>query len=118
MHRVFAREEEGKIMEYELSAGAARARATTLGGELVSCVAADGTSYLWCGDEAYWPGHAPLLFPVVGVLLDGKINIDGQPYAYARHGFARRTEFCAAEVTASSVRFVLQSGEATNFNCP
>lgn len=100
-------------MEYELSAGAAHARATTLGGELISCTAADGTPYLWQGDEAYWPGHAPLLFPVVGVLLGGKIEIDGQPYTYARHGFARRTEFRAAEVTENRVRFVLQSSEAT-----
>ena len=80
-------------MELELRRGGRAARVETLGGELVSYRDEGGLEYLWTGDPAYWAGRNPLLFPIVGGLRDGKVQIGGKEVAMARHGFARRREF-------------------------
>lgn len=64
-----------------------------LGAQLMSITAADGTEYLWNGDSAYWAGRAPVLFPYVGRLTDGRYTFGGQEYRMDRHGFARHAEF-------------------------
>ncbi len=62
----------------------------TVGGELYSVKKAD-KEYLWQGDEKYWERRAPLLFPIVGSLRDGKINIGGKLCHLPSHGFLRDT---------------------------
>ena len=84
-------------MELELRRGGLAARVETLGAELVSLRGGDGLERIWGGDPACWPGRDPLLFPVVGNLRDGKVMIGGRAYEMARHGFARRREFCLAD---------------------
>ena len=32
----------------------------------------DETEYLWQGDKAIWSGQSPILFPIVGRLMDDK----------------------------------------------
>jgi galactose mutarotase-like enzyme len=49
---------------------------TTHGAELIDFKDANGVSYIWSGDPAYWSGRNPLLFPIVGNLKDGKIRMD------------------------------------------
>src|ERR1700732_4547126 len=44
---------------------------------------------LWDGDPAVWAGRAPLLFPIVGVLVDGSYRLGAKTYRLPRHGFAR-----------------------------
>ena len=65
-------------MELELKRGGRTARVETLGGELVSYRDERGLEYIWGGDPAYWPGRNPLLFPIVGMLKEGKIRFDGR----------------------------------------
>ena len=63
-------------MVITLRRGALTAQADTLGGELVS-LRREGTEYIWSGDPAYWSGRNPLLFPIVGALKNGVVDIGG-----------------------------------------
>lgn len=47
--------------------------------------------YLWQGDPQFWTGQAPILFPVIGALKDGKTNYDGKDYTIPKHGFVRNS---------------------------
>ncbi|MEK5288656.1 hypothetical protein MKY69_03425 [Streptococcus sp. FSL R7-0212] len=38
------------------------------GGVLTSIKNNEGLEYLWQGDESYWSGQAPVLFPICGSL--------------------------------------------------
>ena len=69
-----------------------------LGAELTSLKDADGRELMTNADPAFWTGHAPILFPVVGVVNEGVIRLDGQAYPMQKHGFARHSTF---EVIAS-----------------
>ncbi|RFD20830.1 aldose 1-epimerase family protein [Komagataeibacter melaceti] len=53
---------------------------------------ADGRDLLWGGHEP-WRRQAPVLFPIVGRLVDDTARIDGQNYHMTQHGFARDSEF-------------------------
>lgn len=80
-------------MNIPLSNASLTAAVRTLGGELVSLRDREGTEYIWQGNPAFWSGQNPILFPIVGSLRDGRVDIDGQTYEMDRHGFARRSEF-------------------------
>lgn len=84
-------------MQIRLERDGRTALVETLGGELVSYRDGDGVEYIWCGDEAYWNGRNPLLFPIVGAAKDKDLLVDGQRYPMAQHGFARRREFQCVE---------------------
>ena len=43
-----------------------------------------GFEYLWQGDESVWYGQAPILFPIVGTVLDNKYRVDGKEYEMLR----------------------------------
>lgn len=53
----------------------------------------DNTEYLWQGDSTYWGRRAPILFPIVGRLVDNTYYVDGKPYSLTQHGFARDLYF-------------------------
>lgn len=100
-------------MELELKRGGRKARITTLGAELVSYRDETGREYIWSGDPAYWPGRNPLLFPIVGGLRDGKIQVKGREVSMERHGFARRREFAVTGQGADWAELTLEQDEAT-----
>ena len=72
-----------------------------------------GTEYLWQGDEKYWSGRSPVLFPICGRLFEGKYICDGKIYEMANHGIARRTEFSSHSISDASAEFTLCSDENT-----
>ena len=84
-------------MRFTLSNASLQAAVQTLGGELVSLRDGAGTEYIWQGDPAFWSGQNPILFPIVGSLKDGRVDINGQAFQMSRHGFARRSEFTLTE---------------------
>ena len=83
-------------MRFTLSRGALEAAFQTRGGELVS-LRRNGAEYIWGGDPAFWSGQNPILFPIVGSLKDGRVDIGGQTFSMSRHGFARHSEFTPVE---------------------
>ena len=62
-----------------------------LGAELTS-IKLNGIEKLHQG-ESHWKRHAPILFPIVGQIKNGKTTISGKTYEMGQHGFARDMEF-------------------------
>ena len=100
-------------MQFELKKGSVKGIVETRGGELVSFKDKEGKEYIWNGDPAYWTGRNPNLFPVVGNLKEGKVEINGKQYEMGRHGFARNSEFKVAEQGEDYVIFELCENEET-----
>ncbi len=100
-------------MLVDLSYNDARAVADTMGGELISYMDGGRTEYLWNGDETYWSGRSPHLFPVIGTLKGGKTRVKGKDYSMLKHGFARNSEFDIFEAGEHHVTFVLRDNAET-----
>ena len=84
------------------------------GGELHSIKGKkDNTEFLCSGDEAYWKYHAPILFPIVGKVFNGKYTVDGKTYELPQHGLARVRDFEMIEQTKNSISFELKYSEDT-----
>lgn len=96
-----------------ISSGDLAARINPFGAELWSLTDGQGREYMTDGDPAFWPGHAPLLFPIVGGLNGNRYRLDGQEYELPRHGFARRTAFEVIAAEKSEARFRLRDSEET-----
>ena len=105
-------------MIYEIKSGAFAAKVDSLGAQLVSLKGADGFELIWVGDEKYWQGQAPVLFPIVGALRDGRARIDGQWYEMGQHGFARRMEFQLEEQREGYLALSLCACEETRKRYP
>ncbi len=69
--------------------------------------------YLWQADPNYWGKHAPVLFPIIGELKDGKYIFDNKEYHLPRHGFARDKIFEATQTSSSSAIFTLRNNADT-----
>lgn len=88
----------------------------TLGAEVVSILGNDGFEYIWSGEA--WSGHAPLLFPVCGCVLDERYTLGGKEYKMKKHGFARRSEFTVESATKSEIVLSLSASADTLENYP
>ncbi|WP_370516140.1 aldose 1-epimerase family protein [Novosphingobium sp. 18052] len=97
-----------------ISSGDLTARINPLGAELWSLTDRQGREYMTSADPAFWTGHAPLLFPIVGALNGDRYRVDGREYTLAKHGFARRSMFEIVEAGADHVRLRLADSEATH----
>lgn len=69
--------------------------------------------YMWNGDEKYWSGHAPVLFPIVCAVNNGEIKVDGQIHKVGNHGFARKSEFELIEESDTKAVYRLSYDEST-----
>lgn len=73
----------------------------------------NGKEFLWQGDPSVWYGRAPVLFPIIGQLLDGKYRYSGREYEMPKHGFARHSVFAIKEQSEDSMTFSLASSDET-----
>ncbi|HHC78610.1 MAG TPA: aldose 1-epimerase family protein [Flavobacteriia bacterium] len=76
----------------------------TKGAEL-SSIKTDSLEYLWQANPKVWPRHAPILFPIVGRLIDHEYIYKGKTYPMKQHGFARDRNFEVVEATKNSILF-------------
>ena len=105
-------------MTVTLKKGKVEAIARSLGGELIS-YKKNGKEYVWTGDEKYWPGRAPALFPFVSSLVDGKTLIGGKEcHIPTRHGFIRQNELSLIESSDCKAVFELRESKETLENYP
>lgn len=73
-----------------------------------------GQERIWTGEPSVWNRHAPILFPFVGKVKDGKYRIGEKEYAMkTQHGFARDMVFACVEATEASVTHCLTATEQT-----
>lgn len=68
---------------------------------------ATGYEFMWQGNENIWSGQAPILFPIVGRLIDDKYTLGGVEYEMPKHGFARKMPWEFIESDGSSMSFRL-----------
>lgn len=86
----------------------------SFGCELTSIVSkSTGFEYLWQGNADIWSGQAPILFPIVGRLIEDKYTLNGIEYELVKHGFARKTEWEFVENKENSISFRLSENEDT-----
>ncbi len=71
--------------------GALSASISSKGAELQS-LKLNGVEYLWQADPALWGKHAPVLFPIVGSIRNGRADSAEGPCTMDRHGLARINE--------------------------
>ena len=89
------------------------------GAELHSLrVEATGEELVWQGDPAVWKGQAPLLFPIVGALRDGRYRWRGAAYELGRHGFARQSVFRMVSASPEEAVLALSDSAATRVCYP
>ena len=101
-----------------LTNGALSARINPLGAELWSLTDAAGREYMTDADPAFWTGHAPLLFPIVGALNGGRYRLGEAVYELPKHGFARHSHFELIEAAGDQARFLLVDSPETRAAYP
>ena len=85
-----------------------------MGAELSSFKSKEtGIEYLWQGNPDVWYGQAPILFPIVGTVLDNKYRVDGKEYELPRHGLARKREFELVEQSDGYLKLIQKWNEDT-----
>lgn len=100
-----------------ISSNSLTASLDTMGAQLMSLRKGE-SEYLWQGDANWWPRRAPILFPIVGVLKDGKAESAEGTISLARHGLARLNQFEVVEQSTSSVTLQLKSTKETRKSYP
>src|SRR5690554_3469265 len=84
------------------------------GAELSSLkLVGDSTEYIWNANPDYWKRHAPVLFPIVGKVVDNQYRIDDTTYNLGQHGFARDMKFSVVNQGESTVTLMLKSNDET-----
>ncbi|NYD91933.1 aldose 1-epimerase family protein [Sphingomonas melonis] len=89
-----------------------------LGAELTHLRDAGGRELMTDADPAFWTGHAPILFPVVGMPFEETIRVDGTAYPMKKHGFARHALFETVDVAEDRVTFALTDSAETRAAYP
>ena len=84
--------------------GILEVKVSNIGGELQSIKDIEtGREYLHNGDEKWWTGRAPNLFPVVGRLKNDCYTYNGKTYKMAQHGFIRKNPMVTFEASQNYV---------------
>lgn len=102
----------------EIASEGLTARINPFGAELSSLTDAAGREYMTDADPAFWSGRAPLLFPIVGALVEDMLRVDGDAYAMPKHGFARRSAFTLIEHGTNRAVFRLEDSAETRASYP
>lgn len=87
-------------------------RIDSFGAEVKSIVK-DKTEYMWQGDAKYWKRSSPVLFPIVGRLLDDEYIYNDTTYKMSQHGFARDNEFDIISNSESECSFQFKENQST-----
>ena len=81
-------------MKYKISNKNIEAKINQKGAELCSLKRINSDyEYIWQANEKYWNRSSPILFPIVGKLIDDTYTYKDQSYYMSQHGFARDKNF-------------------------
>lgn len=69
--------------------------------------------YLWQGNPDVWYGQSPVLFPIIGRVLDDKYYLDGKEYSMPKHGLFRKREASVVSHEKSKITFVEKEDDDT-----
>ena len=101
-------------MKYTIKNKCIKIEVDSFGAELKSLINLENdTEYLWQGDPKYWNRTSPVLFPIVGKLLDDEYTYKEKLYKMSQHGFARDKEFILVEQDERVLKFMQESNLET-----
>lgn len=78
-------------------------------GAEITSIKSDTLEYMWQADPSFWGKHAPILFPIVGRLVDHEYTYKGKIYAMGQHGFAKNHDFELLGRTENSITLELKA---------
>ncbi|HSI17600.1 MAG TPA: aldose 1-epimerase family protein [Sphingomonas sp.] len=102
----------------EIAGDGLRAAINPFGAELTWLRDGEGRDLMTDADPAFWTGHAPILFPIVGRLSGDVLRIQGAEYPMKQHGFARRMAFAVTGHEAGRATFRLTDNPDTRAAYP
>lgn len=105
-------------MNYTIKSGTMTYTIDSLGVELNSAKATDGTEFIWQGDTKSWTGHSPMLFPLIGALVDSQYSYKGKTYTMNFHGFLPYTDVDVSEHCDNRIVFAMKESEDTLVKYP
>jgi galactose mutarotase-like enzyme len=89
-----------------------------LGAELISINLNQSSNVLWEKEISFWNRVSPILFPIVGRLVNDSFTYNGNLFEMKQHGFARDNKFQLIRKETDEVHFKLQSTEETHNQYP
>lgn len=103
-----------KYMHFSIENTFLKLEVAVLGAEMKSLLLLrENRQVLWQADPDFWPRTAPVLFPVVGKLVDDQYLHHGYPYPLSQHGFARDRMFSLVSHQPDKLVFLLKSDYET-----
>ncbi|UQS83700.1 aldose 1-epimerase family protein [Bombilactobacillus thymidiniphilus] len=96
------------MTEVRLSNDQLQVAIESFGAQIISVFDQNKRERIWQADPKIWGRHAPILFPIVGRLVDDQYVYQGQTYHLTQHGFARDQEFNIIAQNKTSVTFELR----------
>ncbi len=72
-----------------------------------------GFEFLWQGNPDIWSGQSPILFPIIGRLLNDSYTLNNKEYTLQKHGFARKLPWSLKSKDADKMSFILSESEET-----
>jgi len=101
-------------MQYQISNKKIEIKINQKGAQLCSLKKVDSSyEYIWQANEKYWNRSAPVLFPIVGKLIDDTYTYKDNYYKMSQHGFARDKTFELFEQSENNICFILNSDSDT-----
>ena len=100
------------MTKIDLRCGTAQASVATSGAEAVAWSISD-RAVLWPGDDRWWPGSAPVLFPVCGASRNGRVRHGETDVGMPLHGFAKDADFSVTAQTDDAVTLSLSDDAGT-----
>ncbi len=90
----------------------------TYGAELQELQHVEHGKLLWQKDDAIWNRYAPILFPIVGRLVNDTYTYQGKAYAMRQHGFVRDQTFHVVDQSPTSITLCLTDSDVTRAQYP
>lgn len=69
--------------------------------------------YLWQGNPDIWAGQSPILFPIIGRLIEDKYSLGDKEYEMPKHGFARKLPWKLYSKSSDTISYILSENEDT-----
>jgi len=89
-----------------------------LGAEIQQFIHIIHGNLLWQKNDQLWNRFAPILFPIVGRLINDQYTLNDQTYTMRQHGFARDQVFQVIEHSKDSITLRLTDNEQTRAQYP